>query len=344
MHRRDFLATTLATGAALFSGCVGEIRSVRPMGRIMTVRGAIAPDEMGVALPHEHVVVEFVPVAELGRAAYDREEAFDVALPFLRALRNAGCRTLVDATPAYLGRDPVLLRALSEATGLHILTTTGYYGAREDAHLPEHAFSDSVDVLADRWIAEYRDGIGDSGIRPGLVKIGVDGGSLSEVDAALARAAARTHLKTGLTIASHTGPAVPAFEQIEVLKSEGVHPSAWIWVHAQAEGDTDAHVEAAREGAWVEFDGLRPDTVDRHVELVQNMKRHRLLGRVLVSQDAGWYSVGEPGGGDFRGFTTLFDLFLPALRLGGFSEEEIQLLTVGNPASAFWIRAREYHV
>lgn len=343
MDRRRFLATALATGTALISGCATDIRRSPRLGRVMTVRGAIAPEEMGVTLPHEHIVVEFVPVSELGTAPYNREEAYDVALPYVRAFREAGGRTLVDATPAYLGRDPVLLRALSEATGLNILTTTGYYGAREDVHLPEHAFTDSIEALADRWVGEARGGIGDTGIRPGLVKIGVDGGSLSEMDDALIRAAARTHRATGLTIAAHTGPATPAFEQINILKEEGVHPSAWIWVHAQADDDAGAHVEAARQGAWIEFDGLRPDAVDRHVELVQNMKRHRVLHRVLVSHDAGWYSVGEEGGGDFRGFTTLFDTFLPALQGAGFSDEEVNQVIVENTADAFWIRIREYH-
>jgi phosphotriesterase-related protein len=70
------------------------------------------------------------------------------------------------------------------------------------------------------------------------------------------------------------------------------------------------------------------------------MKERNLLGRVLVSHDAGWYSVGEPSGGNFRSFTTLFHEFLPALKAKGFSEEEIQRLTVKNPAEAFAVRIR----
>ncbi len=309
----------------------------------MTVRGPITAQEVGVTLPHEHLVVDFAPAAEQAMSGYDRAEAYDVVLPYVREVRTRGCATLVDATPAFLGRDPIVLRALSEATGLQIVTNTGYYGAREDVHVPEHAFTDSIDEIAAVWIGEWRHGIGDSGIRPGFVKIGVDPGPLSEMDAALIQAAARTHRVSGLTIAAHTGSATPAFEQIETLLAEGVHPSAWIWVHAQSEEDLSAHVDAARRGAWIEFDGIGPETIDRHVDLVQNMRRQRLLNRVLVSQDAGWYSVGEPGGGDFRSLTSVFDLFLPALREAGFSEQEIETLTVRNPADAFRIRVREYH-
>ncbi len=298
---------------------------------------------MGITLPHEHVVVDFAPVDEQATSGYRRDEAYEAALPYLRELREAGCRTLVDATPAYLGRDPVLLSALSDASDLHILTNTGYYGARDDVHVPEHAFTDSVDDLAAVWIGEWRNGIGDTDIRPGFIKIGVDASALSEMDAALIRAAARTHRETGLTIASHTTSATPAFEQMDIVREEGVHPSAFIWVHAHAEDDLSAHVEAARQGAWVEFDGIGPETIDQHVELVLNMRSNGVFSRVLISQDAGWYSVGEPGGGSFRAFTPLFDVFLPALRDAGISEEEITVLTTENPIDALRIRIRRYH-
>lgn len=343
MNRRDFLKKSVVGGAAVWAGCATTYTAAPRLGDVMTVRGLVSPSEVGLTLPHEHVVVDFAPAGEQAMSEYSREDVLEVVLPHIRALREAGCSTLVDATPAFLGRDPFLLQALSAETGIHIITNTGYYGARDDIHVPEHAFSDSVDDIAAVWIGEWRDGIGSSGVRPGFIKIGVDPRSLSEMDAALITAAARTHLSSGLTIASHTEVREAVFEQIDILLGEGVHPSAWIWVHAQAEDDTSAHVQAARRGAWVEFDGIAPDTIDRHVELVQNMKRERLLRRVLISQDAGWYSVGEPGGGTFRTFTLLITRFLPALREAGFSDEEIRMLTVENPADAYRIRIRRYH-
>ena len=147
-------------------------------------------------------------------------------------------------------------------------------------------------------------------------------------------------MRTGLTIASHTGPGVPALEQLEVLCEEGVDASAWIWVHAQSERDDDLHARAAEQGAWVEFDGIGPKTVDRHVALASEMKRRGFLDRALVSHDAGWYRVGEPGGGQFRPFDTLYTTFLPALREAGFTDSEIHGLTVENPARAFAIGVR----
>ena len=122
----------------------------------------------------------------------------------------------------------------------------------------------------------------------------------------LIRAGAIAHRETGLTIGAHTGQAVAAFEQLAILTAMGVHPSAWIWIHAQNEKDLTRHVEAAKQGAWISFDGVGPETIDAHVGMVVNLRDHGLLDHALVSQDAGWYSVGEPNGGTFRAFDTVY--------------------------------------
>ena len=64
------------------------------------------------------------------------------------------------------------------------------------------------------------------------------------------------------------------------------------------------------------------------------MKEQGLLGRVLVSHDAGWYRVGEPDGGQFRNYDTLFLAFLLGLEAGGVSKSEITQLLVANPRRA----------
>jgi len=307
---------------------------------VMTVSGPIAPQEIGTTLPHEHVMVDFADAELVSPDRYDRAEVFRTVLPHLQQARALGLQTLIEATPAYLGRDPLLLKQLADSSGILLLTNTGYYGADGDRHLPRYAFSDSADSLAARWIREWEEGIDGTGIRPGFIKIGVNPGPLSDIDRKLVQAAARTHLRTGLTIASHTGVAAAALDQLAVLEAEGVDPSAWIWVHAQNEPDTTIHVRTARGGAWISFDGLASDNVQRYVELVSFMKAEGLLHRVLVSHDAGWYHVGEPGGGTFRPYDTLFTDFLPALEAAGFTDDEIRQLTVVNPALAFTVRVR----
>jgi phosphotriesterase-related protein len=81
----------------------------------------------------------------------------------------------------------------------------------------------------------------------------------------------------------------------------------------------------------VEFDGISDASVGRHVDLVLQMNSQGLLERALVSHDAGWYRVGEPGGGQFRGYDTLFAKFVPALLAAGFSTNDVRRLLVENP-------------
>jgi phosphotriesterase-related protein len=335
MNRRQFLH--LAVGAVAAAGAGADERSRR---QVMTVSGPVAPEDLGPVLPHEHVLVDFIGADQVRKDRYDPEEVFRVALPHLKRIHALGCRTLVECTPAYLGRDPVLLRRLGQASGLHLLTNTGYYGARQGKFLPGHALSESADQLADRWLREWDRGIEDTGIRPGFIKIGVDAGALPEVNRKLIRAACRTHLQSGLPIAAHTGDGVAALDELQLVREEGVAGSAFIWVHAQNEKDTALHARAAEQGAWVEFDGIRPDTIAQHVALTRALKANGYLNQVLLSHDAGWYHVGEPDGGAFRPYDTLFTDFLPALRAAGFSDADVRQLTVDNPREAFTLRVR----
>src|SRR5262249_35768290 len=151
-------------------------------------------------------------------------------------------------------------------------------------------------------------------------KLGADAGPLPEVHRKLVRAAARTHRECGLTVAAHSGDGVAALEALEILRQEGLSGSALLWVDANAGADKRLHLRAAESGAWVEFDGIGPKEVDRHVDLVRSMKEVGHLGRVLLSHDAGWYHVGEPGGGAFRPYDTLMGEFVTALRAAGLSE------------------------
>ncbi len=310
-------------------------------GIIMTVNGPIPSREMGITLVHEHILVDFIGADSINDSRWNRSEVIKKSLPFLKQIRDLGCKSFVECTPAYLGRNPLLLRELSNSSGLNILTNTGYYGAGNNKYLPQHAFEETADQLADRWTKEWENGIDGTGIRPGFIKIGVASGSLSDLHKKLVTAAALTHLKTGLTIASHTGPSVPAFEQLDILHTEGVEPEAFIWVHAQVEKDLRNHVKAANMGAWIGLDGLNDNNVEDYVRMIKNMKENNMLGKVLLSHDAGWYHPGEEKGGEYRGYTTIFEKLIPRLKNENFSEKEIHQLMVSNPAEAFTIRIRK---
>jgi phosphotriesterase-related protein len=308
---------------------------------IETVKGSISPSELGMTLSHEHILVDFIGADSSGYHRWDRSEVVSVVLPYLLQIKKLGYSTLIECTPAYLGRDPGLLKILSDSSGLNILTNTGYYGARKEEHIPDFVHNISAEELADIWISEWVNGIEDTGIKPGFIKIGMDYDSLTPTHEKLVRAAAITHAETGLVIASHTGPAEIAFWELELLREEGVDAEAFIWVHAQRETDFEKYKEAAFLGAWVSLDGISERNIEAYVERLVFMKSHDLLGKVLISHDAGWYRPGEPGGGNFRPYTDINEFLLIALLNAGFSETEIKRILIDNPSRAFSIYVKK---
>jgi len=309
---------------------------------INTVDGPIPATELGRSLSHEHVLVDFIGAEKTGYDRWDRNEVAEVALPYLLELKQSGYQSLFECTPAYIGRDPKLLQQLSARSGLHLITNTGYYGARDNKYIPKSALNKSADELAHGWITEFEEGIEDTGVKPGFIKIGVDGRQgLSQMHQRLVRAACRAHLKTGLTIASHTGPNAAAFQQAEIVKSEGVAPEAFIWVHATS-AESPELIRAARSGMWVSLDNIgKPKRVLPTVERLVELKSAGLLSRTLLSHDAGWYSPKQPRGGKYKGYTLIEQTLVPALLDAGFTHHDIDQLLVQNPATAFALRVRK---
>ena len=309
-------------------------------GTIMTVLGPIQPSEMGVALPHEHTLVDFIGWKETGKHRYDEDEAFKAVLPHLEQLRSLGCRTFIECTPMFIGRDPALLKRLSKASGLHILTNTGIYAAAGEKFVPDYARSESAQQLAQRWVKEWRDGIDETGVRPGFIKVGVNNGPLSELDQKIVRAACLTHKQTGLAIACHTGGGGAIAGEMRILKEEGVDGNALAWVHAQNEQDVDLIKQAIDFGVWVSYDKVNHNSMEKDIARVLQYKQHGALSNLHLSHDAGWYSPGQENGGDFRPFDAIFTGLLPALKNNGFTDEEIKQITHTNPQQAFTIQKR----
>ena len=309
---------------------------------IMTVRGAIQRGEFGKALVHEHVMADFVGAEKAGPQRYKRDAVVETMLPFLRGIRQRGFTGLVDCTPAYLGRDVEVLRKLAELSDLNIVTNTGYYGAANDKFVPSHAFTETAEQLAGRWAGEWELGIDGTNIRPGFIKIGVDAGPLSEIDRKLVRAAAMAHLKTGLTIACHTGEGQAALSVLETVHSEGVAPSALIIVHADNIADVNVHIQVGQAGAWLGYDNISDKSIEKHVRLIKQMLEAGFTSRILISHDAGWYNVGEADGGRsrIRPYTAISDQLVGALKAAGVSDDKLHMLLVDNPAEAFTVKVR----
>lgn len=339
MNRKTFLKTA---GLLLCTPSLFAFKSTRPpSGYLMTVNGPVPADAAGFILPHEHILVDFIGAEEVSPSRYNAQEVFDTTLPHLSQVTDMGCNTLVDCTPAYLGRDVLLLQRLSSASGLHVITNTGYYGAVGEKFLPPHAYTESAEQLAVRWTKEWEDGIDGTDIKPGMIKTGVDAYPLSGVQRKLVEAAVLTHLNTGLAIGIHTGNGEAALEEMKIIRSMGVLPDAWIWIHAQNETNRAVHLQVAAAGGWVSFDGLDEQSVGTYVRFLKDMKSAKLLHKTLVSHDAGWYHVGEPNGGHFRLFDTVFKHLIPQLKREGFTSEDLDQLFRHNPARALAVRIRK---
>jgi phosphotriesterase-related protein len=316
---------------------------------VMTVNGPESPGKMGITLEHEHILVDFIGADSTGYFRWNRDSVIKKALPVVLQAKGNGVRTIVECTPEWLGRDPLLLRSISRLTGINFITNTGYYGANKNKYIPQSFYKLDARELADLWISEFKNGIEDTGIKPGFIKIAIDpSDKLSAEHLKIITAAAMAHLKTGLVIASHTGPDKPAFAQLDVLKRNGVDPSSFIWVHAQG-GTLEGNIRAAMEGAWISLDNIHDsrsaepgalNSIEWYANRIEGLKSKGLLSRVLISHDSGWYDPAEAGGGTFNGYNDIFDFFIPALKVKGFTDNEIDQIMVKNPQEAFKIKIR----
>ncbi len=304
----------------------------------MSVSGLKSVSEMGITLTHEHILVDFIGAKETNSSRWDIDSVIRKSIPFLKEVKQTGANTFFEASIAFQGRDPLVTKLAAEKSGLNIVLNTGYYGADGNKYLPTHAYTETAKQLANRWVDEYKNGIGDTNIKPGFIKISVPPNTLEEIHKKLTYAAALTHIETGLTITSHTGPAIPAFEQMEIIQKAGVNLNAFVWVHAQFEKDKTKYIEAAKQGVWISLDGVNEKNYKDYVTLISYMKAKGYLHKILISQDSGWYTVGQKNGGNYKGYTAIFNYLVPFLKESGFTQKEINILLIKNPAEAFYIR------
>ncbi len=290
-------------------------------------------------LSHEHILVDFIGADSIISSSWNKVDVSKQVLPFLLELQNFHVKYFIDATPQYLGRDVHLLRELADKTGLRIITNTGLYGAQNNKFIPDIVRKKTAEELAQQWLLEFEEGIDGTTIKPGFIKIGVDNtDSLSPMHGKLVKAAALCHLKSGLTIASHTGKALSLWPQLEILSEQGVSSKAFIWVHAQAEEEESNYQKAAETGCWISLDGLAWE-MDKHVEKLVYAKRNGFLDQILISHDAGWYDP-QKKTQNIQPYTPIFKTLIPLLRSKGFTEDEINLLISVNPSKAYAIQKR----
>jgi predicted metal-dependent phosphotriesterase family hydrolase len=306
------------------------------MAHVMTVAGPVSPDQLGFVLPHEHT----------GIALWHIEDRWDyweltvddaIVVPELEAYRAAGGGTLVDLTLPGVGRDPERLRRYAAATGLNIVMGAGWY---RTAYYPPGTLVDrrSTGDLADELVREFSDGVGETGVRPGIIgEIGTDKPWLSAQEERVHRAVARASRRTGMAISTHGVMSPVGLAQLGVFEEEGVDPGRVVIGHSDSYPLLEHYLEIVRRGANLEFDflGMSFTVMEQHgearvIDLLGELVARGHADRILLSQDVCHNSQLRPYGGN--GYVYLFETFLPRLRAAGIPEAAIRTMTVENPA------------
>jgi phosphotriesterase-related protein len=314
-----------------------EKSTADPENYIYTVHKKMDIAELGIALTHEHVMSQFgAESSYVGQ--YDKTLLFKQVIPYLKEVKSIGVNTIFDCTTAYFGRNVKLLKEMADSAGIELITNTGYYGAANDRYIPESAYESTPEQIAQGWIDEFENGINNTGIKPGFIKLGYDDGAPSEIDSKLFVAGLLAHLKTGLTMAVHTGDNPEAIaKQLQLMDEYGVSPSAWVWVHACNTQSDSLILAVAKAGGWVSLDKFKPHQVDDYIENLSLLKKEGYLDQVLLSHDGNSF----PRGREIRGYKAVITDLVPALKSSGFSEEEVEQLLVVNPRNAFRVSVRE---
>ncbi|MCQ6279310.1 phosphotriesterase [Bacillus sp. EB600] len=321
------------------------------MGKVNTVLGPIATEDLGITAMHEHIGFG-LPGCDLDTKWWkSHEEAFEVTIQKLRRFREHGGKTFVDCTGIGNGRDVEYFQVLSRRTGVNIIAVTGFVAG--DSALP-YFRNKSVEYLADLFVHEITIGIDNTGAKAGALKVGVSrGGQLSELDKRIYQAAARAAVKTGAPIITHLS--TDAQTAIDIFESEGLPLNRVLMGHADVGQDADDERDAmiARLGGYVGFDTIGYDTEMENSPYWSRPRQERVehflrfldkgfLDRAVISADANCCALGWPG---LKGHSVnyLFEEFLPDLRKAGVSEEVFEQLLVHTPAKFLTMQEPQVH-
>ena len=305
---------------------------------IMTVNGKLPIEAMGKTLIHEHIITDFAGTKQGNHPIENQERAVQLILPYLLHLKTLGFQTLFECTPSHIGKNVGLLKELSKRSGLHIVTNTGYYAAVNKKYVPDHAYTESAETLAKRWLAEWEQGISDSGIRPGFIKLGVGKGPLDSLEKKIVKAGFQTSKASGMALAIHTGDGSSSKSQYDWAIANDFDVNRLIWVHAQ-NGTDEERIEMAKNGVWISLDGVSETKLDRYVSMLVSLKQRGLLHRVLLSHDDGWsithsqnkFNLELFKNGNTKPYRTISEQLVARLLSVGFTQEEINRILIGNP-------------
>jgi len=331
-------------------------------GWIQTVRGPVASDLIGRTLIHEHLHIDLRPVlAEHGyggvvdvpfeavaaearwnpgihEANYDLTD-IDLVAEELALVIPHEVNCVVDATPADLGRNPAALLALSQRLDLHVVMGAGWY--LEASHR-RHIGGWTIDQLVQEIVDECSDGVGDTGIRPGIIgEIGTNDPA-SDSEMAVVRAAALAGGQTGRPVSIHLHPwGSEGHDVLDAAISAGIAVDRVLLNHMTTAVADLAYLRSILDrGANVAFDLFGFDHSllgeGRYTPSDWDVVRAMAVlidgghvGQLFMSQDIGVRTRLHRYGG--WGYDHLAKHVIPLMARMGIGEEDIEVIFVANP-------------
>lgn len=303
------------------------------MPHLYTTHGKLTRDQLDFILPHEHIFVDLRTPNTPGQGKAELQPVIDLMSPELVAIKKQGVTALVECTPEGVGRRADLVTAVARDADLPVVLPTGIY---REPWVPAWAIEADEEYLFNWMEAELKDGIKESGVPAGFIKLSAGDDGLTHIEEKILRAAIRASKKTNAVIGSHTINSWVVEQQVKVMKSEKFDLSRFIWIHAQVD-TLESNLKLAPLGLWIEYDHIDGET-EADAEIIRRMQALVEAGygdRILLSMDRGWFDPALENGGVAQPFTLLGDVFLPKLREAGFSEEQIHGFIATNPFNAF---------
>ena len=335
------------------------------LSTVQSVTGPIGPDEVGLALPHEHVFINMSPTEPRdGFMTVWEERKADV-----ERFRDAGGRTILDVTngelsdyaaPVYFERDPerqvrnpvtgsrsvanvLATKALAEETGVTVVLGTGhYYEHYMDVDWVDRTFTEQ---FAEYLIADLEEGIpGTGGVRAGFVgEVASDLPYVTAREERSFRASGRAAARTGVMVSTHAPTHPTAETQIDILVQEGVAPERIVVGHTDTVKSLDYSLDLLKRGVYVEYDCMMAvkaggvvnrAELDRRVEYLRALVELGHAERILLSQDVSQRSHQHAFGGP--GLTFVFEEFAEAARAAGVEQEVLTMISTDNVRRALF--------
>ncbi len=305
--------------------------------QVITVKGPISPENLGITATHEHVLLDFTKIANLNGLLNDE----GLAAEELNAFKVAGGHTIVEQTNHGIGRKPEGLKRVSEATGLNIVMGCGWYmeshynGEGWYRQPPYDIDRMSTNDLSKEIVCDLTTGVNDSSIRAGIIgEIGTVSGYVRAKEERVLRAAARAHKKTGAAISTHSPGCEVGLEQLDILEEEGTDLRRVIIGHCDTYLNLDYHEAIIKRGALVQYDQWGKENLfvyldKQRLNFLAELLRRDYESQIVLGTDRCMRSDLHAYGG--HGYDHVLVNILPALKKLGVSEEQINIMLVENP-------------